>query len=88
MSQLKHYQHYPTLKTILIVEQLLKKNGDFLSKAQIDRLLEGRINRSTLNIVLDYLEASGKIIQSNKGIEWTYCESKQLNQLIKDAIRI
>src|SRR3989344_6866454 len=61
------------------VEKLLKDHeGDLLSKAQIDRLLGGRVNRSTLNRILDYLEESNKIIQhSTKGVMWVYAPKKE-----------
>ena len=84
--KLKTYQHYPTLKTILLVENLLKKHeGDLLSKARIDRLLGGKVNRSTLNLILDYLEQSGKILQGKKGILWVYTPRHVLDKLIKDG---
>jgi len=85
--KLKTYQHFPTLKTILLVETTLKKHkGDLMSKAQIDRLLGGRINRSTLNIILDYLEDSGKILQGNEGILWTFMGKEKLNKLLKKGL--
>jgi len=87
MQQLQTYQHFPTLKTILVVEKLLKDHeGDLLSKAQIDRLLGGRVNRMTLNLILDYLEESNKIIQHpTKGIMWVYAEKSKIDKLLKNA---
>ncbi|HLC85237.1 MAG TPA: hypothetical protein VJH22_05585 [Candidatus Nanoarchaeia archaeon] len=67
------------------VEKLLKEHeGDLLSKAQINRLLGGRVNRMTLNLILDYLEESNKIIQRpTKGIMWAYAEKAEI--VPKDA---
>ena len=77
---------YATLKTVLIVENFLSKNEEELfSKAKIIRSLNGRINNKTLTTILDYLEASNKIIQGPKGIQWIFSNNKKSKQLLKDA---
>ena len=66
---------------------LKEHEGDLLSKAQIDRLLKGRVNHSTLNRILDYLEASNKIIQHpTKGIMWVYAEKSKIDCMLKDGL--
>lgn len=64
--------HYPRLDTILNVESLIKKAKGPLSKNEIDRRLERKIMRPTLNIILEYLEQSGKIAILKEGIIWIY----------------
>ena len=76
--------HYPRLDTILNVEALIKKSKDPLSKNEIDRRLKKKIMRPTLNVILKYLEESGKIAQLKEGIIWIYPEdisSKLKNKL-------
>ncbi len=85
--ELKAHMHYPTLKTILMVEAFLKKHeGDLLSRNQILRGLPKKMDRQTLNTILTYLEASGKILDGSKGIHWTYTPKEEMERLLKDAL--
>ena len=72
--------HYPRLDTILKVERIIKKAKEAISKNEIDRRLESQIMRPTLNLILEYLEESGKIAILKEGIIWIYREdlSKKL----------
>lgn len=78
---------YPNLKTILLVEKLLSENTfELFSKAKIIRELDGKINNQTLTIVLNYLEADNKIIQSKKGIQWIkHSNRKHIEKLYAEA---
>lgn len=62
--------HYPRLDTILNVEKVIKFSIDPLSKNEIDRRLHKKIMRPTLNVILNYLEQSGKIAILKEGIIW------------------
>lgn len=68
----KQVLHYPRMDTILNVERIIKNAEEPLSKNEIDRRLEKKIMRPTLNTILDYLEKSGKIAISKGGIVWIY----------------
>lgn len=82
--------HYPRLDTILNVEKIIKKANNLLSKNEIDRRLEKQIMRPTLNLILKYLEDSGKIMIGSKGILWIYHEdiSDKLKKKIEKGIRV
>ena len=82
--------HYPRLDTILAVEEILKCAEDPISKNELDRRLEKKIMRPTLNVILKYLEESGKIAQINEGIIWIYKEdiSKKLKKRIERGITV
>ena len=58
--------------TILNVERLIRVSMNPLSKNEIDRRLKKKIMRPTLNIILKYLEESGKIAVLKEGIIWIY----------------
>ncbi|MDD9953963.1 MAG: hypothetical protein OXR66_06520 [Candidatus Woesearchaeota archaeon] len=79
--------HYPRLDTILNVERLLKNAAEPLSKNEIDRRLEKKIMRPTLNVILNYLEESGKIALLKEGILWIYEKdvSKKLRAKLDNA---
>ena len=80
---------YATLKTVLLIENFVSKNHtELFSKANIIRGLNGRINNKTLTTIIDYLEASNKIIQGPKGIQWIFSNNKKSKQLLKHALII
>ena len=67
--------HYPTLNTILMVEDTLKNSKqkfkkDVLSVAELKKKLPRKVNHITLMIILEYLEKSKKIEVKLKGISW------------------
>ena len=80
--------HYPRLDTILAVESIIKQAKNPISKNELDRRLEKKIMRPTLNVILKYLEESGKIAQIKEGIIWIYKEdiSKKLKKKLDRGI--
>ena len=64
--------HYPRLDTVLAVERILKTARAPLAKNEIDRRLQKKIMRPTLNLILSYLEESGKIAMVKEGNIWIY----------------
>ena len=82
--------HYPRLDTILNVEKVIKGAKDPLSKNEIDRRLKRQIMRSTLNIILEYLENGGKIAILREGIIWIYHEdiSNKLKEKLRKGVAV
>ena len=80
--------HSPTLNTVLMVENTLKKSGELLTLSELKRELPRKVMHQTLLKILDYLQYSGKIIIGTKGILWIYTERKELNDLIKKGTEI
>lgn len=82
--------HYPRLDTILNVENVIKKAEGPLSKNEIDRRLTKKVMRATLNLILKYLEESGKIAVLKEGIIWIYKEdvSDKLKAKLKKAVTV
>lgn len=77
--------HYPRLDTVLKVEEVIKKAKDPLSKNEIDRRLEKQIMRPTLNLILNYLEDSGKIAVLKEGAIWIY--RKDISKKLESKLR-
>ncbi len=90
MLQKTQVLHYPRLDTILNVEAIIKKSKDPLSKNEIDRRLKKKIMRPTLNVILSYLEESGKIAQLKEGIIWIYREdiSDELKKRLRKGVTV
>ena len=66
-------EHSPTLNTVLMVEEVLKKiNESIITIAELKRKLPRQVNHNTLMIILDYLEKSNKIFVTLKGITWVH----------------
>jgi sulfur transfer complex TusBCD TusB component (DsrH family) len=87
---MKQVLHYPRLDTVLNVEGVIKKSKEALSKNGIDRKLSKQIMRPTLNLILEYLEESGKIVILKEGIIWIYKEdvSKKLKEKLKKSVTV
>lgn len=57
-----------------MVEETLKKSNEMLTREKLKAKLPMKIMHQTLNVILEYLEKSGKIIDGRKGILWIYKE--------------
>jgi hypothetical protein len=80
--------HSPTLKTVLMVEETLKEGKEILKVAEIKRRLPRKIMHGTLLQVLDYLQHSGKILVTMKGILWIYRSPAELRALAEGGLEI
>ncbi len=80
--------HYPSLKTVLMVEDTLKKADKPMTREQLKKKLLTQIMHQTLNVILEYLEKSGKIIDGRKGIIWIYNESHKLKKAIEEGVSV
>ena len=80
--------HYPTLKTVLMVEDVLKKANTLMTREKLKSKLPTKIMHQTLNVILKYLEDSGKILDGRKGILWTYNPSPKLDKAIKEGVEL
>ena len=90
MMKMQEVLHYPRLDTILKVEKILKSAKEPISKNEIDRRLETQVMRSTLNIILKYLEQSGKIAVLQDGVIWIYSPdaSEKLKAKLRKAVTV
>jgi len=80
--------HYPSLKTVLMVEETLKKANGLINREQLKKKMPTQVMHQTLNIVLEYLAESGKILDGRKGILWIYNPSTKLDKAIAEGVEI
>ena len=80
--------HYPNLKTVLMVEDALKKANKLMTREDLKNKLPTKIMHQTLNVILKYLEDSGKILDGRKGILWVYNPSPKLDKAIKEGVEL
>lgn len=64
--------HYPRLDTVLMVEDAIRNAKEYPSKRQLWLSLHKKMMYQTLNVILDYLEQSGKILYDGKSIIWIW----------------
>ena len=66
----KHIHHWPTLKTVLMVEKTLKEADGPVSLEALKRSLRKKVMDQTLRLILAYLDDRGSILIGPKGISW------------------
>jgi hypothetical protein len=84
----KNILHYPTLRTVLAVEKVLKEAELVLPKEEIKRRLPMKIMHQTLNLILNYLEDRGMVLQGDKGALWIYTSTEELKKLKWSGTRV
>ena len=84
----KEIIHYPSLRTMLMVEKTLKNADTIIDREELKRRLPAKIMHQTLNLILRYLEEKGMILDSHKGILWIYNPSPKLKKAIEKAREI
>ncbi|HLC63262.1 MAG TPA: hypothetical protein VJJ21_02990 [Candidatus Nanoarchaeia archaeon] len=84
----KEFQHSPTLNTVMMIEDVLKRSGELMTIAELKRRIPRKVMHRTLMQVLDYLQMSGKIVIGTKGVLWVFTERKELDMLIKRGTEI
>lgn len=80
--------HEPRLDTILMVENAIIDSEDYQKKTQLWKSLPKKMQYQTFKRVLDYLEASGKIIYDEGEIIYVYPHSDKLKELIRTSIEL
>jgi hypothetical protein len=59
-----------------------------MTREQLKKTLGKQVMHQTLNVVLKYLEDSGKILDGRKGIVWIYNESPKLGKAIRKGLKV
>ena len=81
--------HWPTLNTVMMVEETLKKiNESVISVAELKRKLPRQVNHITLMVILEYLEKSNKIAVTLKGMTWIENNNPNLKRAIMQGMEI
>ncbi len=87
LYNMKTRLHYPTLGSILMVEKTIKKYSQEFGRYQLWKKLPKKMMYQTFQIILEYLQDSGKILIDKDGcIIWTYNPQRIIKLLGKDLI--
>ena len=80
--------HSPTLDSVLMVEKTIQKYSQECGKYQLWKKLPKKMMYQTFQVILEYLENSGKILIDKEGcIMWTY-NPKRVQKLVKEDLII
>ena len=77
--------HSPTLSTVLMVEDALRKQDNPISIEGLKRALPKKVMDQSLRIILAYLENKGSILIGPKGISWIANDNPKFLKMIKKA---
>jgi len=80
--------HSPTLNTVLMVEHTLTEAKEMLKVSELKRRLPRQVMHGTLLQILDYLQLSGKILFTPKGVVWIYRPLHELELLKKGGLEL
>lgn len=80
--------HYPNLKTVLMVEKVLKEAELVITREELKKRLPVQVMHQTLNVVLEYLEEKGLIIDGHKGVLWAHNDNPRLKEAIRRGTEI
>ena len=85
----KHLEHSPTLNTVLMVEDILKTiDESVITIPELKQRLPRQVNHNTLIVILGYLEESGKIAVTLKGITWIRNPNPNLRKAIAKGLEL
>ena len=80
---------YPNLNTVMMVEDFLREYSDIPMKiSDIKKKLPKKIMHQTLQVILEYLWRSGKIIYGPRGIQWIYSEPSHLKKMLENGLEL
>ena len=80
--------HEPKLDTILMVEKAILDAEDYPTRMELWRSLSRKVQYQTFKRILDYLEASGKIVFNDGEIVYTGGDNPKLRALIESSVRV
>lgn len=83
MPQLvKQRMHSPTLDTVKMVEETVKRARQVITIAELKRKLPRKVNHNTLKVTLDYLQKSGKIEFTPSGMVWIFMPKEDIEAIL------
>jgi len=77
--------HSPTLNTVLMIEDTLRKQDGPISLEGLKRALPKKVMDQSLRIILAYLENKGSILIGSKGISWIANDNPKFLKMLKKA---
>ena len=80
--------HEPQLDTILMVEKAIRDAQEYPSRMELWRSLPRKIQYQTFKRVLEYLEASNKIVFNRGRVVWAAADNPKLKRLLEESVKV
>jgi len=80
--------HEPQLDTIMMVEKAILDAEDYPTRLELWKSLPRKVQYQTFKRILEYLEASGKIVFNGKRIIYTGVDNPKLQALMESSVRV
>lgn len=81
-------QYNPTLESILMVEETIRQQSGECGKYQLWRRLPRKMMYQTFQVILRYLQESGKILVDHDGhVHWTY-DPRGIKAVLASGVRL
>ena len=80
--------HSPTLESVIMVEKAIQKYSQEYGKYQLWKRLPKKMMYQTFQVILDYLEQSGKILIDKDGcVIWTY-DPEGIRKILAKGVKL
>ena len=80
--------HSPTLESVILVERTIQKYSQECGKYQLWKKLPKKMMYQTFQVILSYLEESGKILIDKEGIIiWTH-DPKGIRKILSQGVKL
>jgi hypothetical protein len=84
----KSVLHSPTLESVIMVEKTIQKYSQEYGKYQLWKKLPKKMMYQTFQVILEYLENSGKIMIDKDGcVIWTY-DPEGIKKLLAKGVKL
>jgi len=80
--------HDPTLATIRMVENTIRKSTNYPTKKALWQSLPRQVQYQTFKRIIDYLLESHKIILNDHEIVWVFPDNAKLKKALAKSIRV
>jgi S-adenosylmethionine:tRNA-ribosyltransferase-isomerase (queuine synthetase) len=80
--------HEPQLDTILMVEKAVRDAQEYPSRMELWRSLPRKIQYQTFKRILEYLEASNKIVFNRGRVVWVAADNPKLKRLLEESVKV
>jgi transcriptional regulator CtsR len=79
--------HDPTLATIRMVENAIKRSNTYPTRKALWQNLPRQVQYQTFKKIIDYLLESRKIILNDNEIVWVFVDNAKLKRAIAKSVR-
>ncbi len=84
----KSILHSPTLESVIMVEKTIHKHSQECGKYQLWKKLPKKMMYQTFQVILSYLEESGKIMIDKDGIVIWVWDPEGIKALLKKGVKL